>query len=161
MSGLRVVVITCSDSRFAGTAEDTAGPALRAECERLGFEVVAVAIVPDEFSAIRDAIVSAADEAAADVILTTGGTGLGPRDVTPEATLAACDRVAPGIAEAIRAGSMAITCRAMLSRGVAAVRKTTLAINLPGSRKGALESLGLVADQLEHAVAMMRGGGHD
>jgi molybdopterin adenylyltransferase len=157
---VRVAIITCSDSRAAGIAEDTAGPALAEECARLGFEVLGVTIVADEHDAIRDAIVQAADDAAADVVLTTGGTGLGPRDVTPEATRAACPRAAPGIAEAVRAGSLGITRRAMLSSGIAAVRGITLVVNLPGSRKGALESLGFVADQFEHAVAMMRGEGH-
>lgn len=160
MSGLRIAIITCSDSRAAGTAEDTAGPELAAECERLGWRVIDTVIVPDDVDAIQAAIVQAADDARADVVLTTGGTGFGPRDVTPEATRAACPREAPGIAEAIRAGSMTITRRAMLSRATAGLRDTTLVVNLPGSRKGAVESLGFVADQFEHAVEMLRGGGH-
>jgi molybdopterin adenylyltransferase len=157
---IRVAIITCSDSRAAGIAEDTAGPALADECSRLGFHVLGVAVVPDDRDAVRDAIVLAADDARADIVLTTGGTGLGPRDVTPEATRAAAPREAPGIAEAIRAGSLEVTRRAMLSRGTAAVRGTTLVVNLPGSRNGALESLSFVADQFAHAVAMMRGEGH-
>ncbi len=160
MSGIRVAVITCSDSRAAGEAPDTAGPALEAECERLGWTVVTTQIVPDDLEAIASAIVRCADLDRADVVLTTGGTGLGPRDVTPEATREACPREVPGIAEAIRAGSMEITPRAMLSRGTAGVRGTTLVVNLPGSHKGALESLAFVAGQFEHAVAMMRGEGH-
>jgi molybdopterin adenylyltransferase len=159
VTDIKVSIVTCSDSRAAGTAEDTAGPALAEECERLGWRVVSTAIVPDDIEAIRTAIVTAAD-AHADVVLTTGGTGFGPRDVTPEATRAACPREAPGIAEAIRAGSMTITRRAMLSRATAGLRGTTLVVNLPGSRKGAVESLGFVADQFEHAVEMLRGGGH-
>ena len=157
---LKVAIITCSDSRAAGLAEDTAGSALRAECEARGWEVVAALLVEDDRGAIAEAIRQAADSLEADVTLTCGGTGFGPRDVTPEATMDVCEREAPGIAEAIRAGSMQITGRAMLSRGVAAIRGTTLVVNLPGSRKAAVECFGFVADQFEHAVEMMRGGGH-
>lgn len=160
LADLRIGVITCSDTRSAGEAEDTAGPALAAACEELGWQVVAYRIVADEFEDIAFEISRIADDVGADVILTTGGTGFSPRDVTPEATLAACEREAPGIAEAIRADSLRVTRRAMLSRAVAALRGDTLVINLPGSRKGALECFGFVSDQLEHAVVMMAGGGH-
>ncbi len=160
MPALRIAVITCSDTRSRGEAEDTAGPALVEAAEALGWTLAAYRVVPDDTGTIADAIVELADEAAADVILTTGGTGFSLRDVTPEATLSVCERQAPGIAEAIRMQSMVVTRRAMLSRAVAAIRGTTLVINLPGSRKGALESFGFVSDQLEHAVEMMAGGGH-
>jgi len=160
MAELRIGIITCSDTRSTGETEDTAGPALQAAAEELGWSVVAYRIVPDEVEAISSAIEDMADTHRADVILTTGGTGFSLRDVTPEATLAACDREAPGIAEAIRSQSMAVTRRAMLSRGVAGLRGTTLVVNFPGSRKGALESFGFISDQLEHAVAMVAGGGH-
>ena len=160
MSDIRVAIITCSDSRFAGSAPDTAGPALALECEARGWTVVGAATVADEAEAISAAIVRFADHEHADIVLTCGGTGLGPRDVTPEATLSVCPRQAPGIAEVIRARSMEITERAMLSRAVAGVRGTTLVVNLPGSLKGAVESLGFVADQFAHAVAMMHGEGH-
>lgn len=160
MAQLTVGIITCSDSRSRGETEDTAGPALADAVSGLGWTVLAVRVVPDEHEAIAAAITRFADEDRADVVLTTGGTGFSLRDVTPEATLAACEREAPGIAEAIRTGSMAVTRRAMLSRGVAALRGSTLVINLPGSRKGALECLGFVSEQLEHAVEMMAGGGH-
>lgn len=160
MADLRIGIITCSDTRSTGETEDTAGPALADACVEAGWTVVDYRIVPDDVEAISSAIIGMADDAHADVVLTTGGTGFSPRDVTPEATMRACDREAPGIAEAIRAQSMAVTRRAMLSRGVAALRGTTLVVNFPGSRKGALESFGFIADQLEHAVEMMAGGGH-
>ena len=130
MPALAIGIVTCSDTRTAD--EDSSGAAL----------------------------VEMADAVGCDVVLTTGGTGVGPRDVAPEATLKTCDREVPGIADAIRAGSLAITSRAMLSRGVAAQRGRTLVINLPGSEKGARESFSIVADVLEHAVEMMAGGGH-
>jgi len=160
VSALRVAVVTCSDSRAAGEASDTAGAALVSLAEGRGWTVVSSEIVPDDVEAVSCAIVAAADGIGADVVLTTGGTGLGPRDVTPEATLAACDREVPGIAEAIRARSLEVTGRAMLSRGVAGQRGLTLVVNLPGSEKGAREAFGFVADQLEHAADMMAGGGH-
>lgn len=160
MAELKVGIITCSDTRSKGEAEDTAGPALAEACEQLGWQVVAYRIVADEHEEIAFEITRMADDMNADIIFTTGGTGFSQRDVTPEATLAACEREAPGIAEAIRAGSLAITRRAMLSRAVAALRGDSLVINLPGSRKGALECFGFVSDQLEHAVVMMAGGGH-
>ncbi|MDO9108194.1 MAG: MogA/MoaB family molybdenum cofactor biosynthesis protein [Coriobacteriia bacterium] len=160
MESLRIGIVTCSDTRSTGEAEDTAGPALQEAAEALGWQVVAYRIVPDETDAISAAIVAMADEDRADVVLTTGGTGFSGRDVTPEATMLACDREAPGIAEAIRSQSMAVTRRAMLSRGVAALRGNTLVVNFPGSRKGAIESFGFISDQLEHGVDMMAGEGH-
>lgn len=160
MAELKVGIITCSDTRSKGEAEDTAGPALAQACEQLGWQVVAYRIVADEHEEIAFEITRMADDVNADIIFTTGGTGFSQRDVTPEATLAACEREAPGIAEAIRAGSLSVTRRAMLSRAVAALRGKSLVINLPGSRKGALECFGFVSDQLEHAVVMMAGGGH-
>ena len=155
---LRIAVLTCSDTRTA--AEDTAGPALISLAEERSWEVVDYRIRPDDREAIAAALVELADAVAADVVLTCGGTGFSPRDVTPEATTDVCDRLAPGIAEAMRAGSMAITRRAMLSRGAAGLRGRTLVINMPGSEKAARETFGFVADQLEHAVEMMAGGGH-
>ncbi len=160
MAALRIAVLTCSDTRSTGEAEDTAGPALADAAHDLGWDVVAYRVAPDDRAVIADAIARMADTDGADVVLTTGGTGFSTRDVTPEATRDACDREAPGIAEAIRSQSMAVTRRAMLSRAVAGLRGSTLVINLPGSHKGALESFEFVSDQLEHAVAMMAGGGH-
>lgn len=160
MAVLRIGVMTCSDTRFAGEAEDTAGRALMDLCEERGWSVVAYHVVPDEPEAIAVKLVEMADVDGADVLLTTGGTGLGPRDVCPETTLAVCDREVPGIAQAIRSASLAITDRAMLSRAIAAQRGDTLVVNLPGSEKAARESFAVVAGVLEHAVDMMAGGGH-
>ena len=156
---LEIAVVVCSDSRAAGEAEDTAGAAVRDLCEKQGWRVRAMRVVPDERGIIADMIATLAD-GGADVVLTCGGTGFGPRDVTPEATLDVCHREAPGVAEAIRAESMQVTRRAMLSRGVAAICDTALVVNLPGSEKAAVESFGFVADQFEHAVEMMHGHGH-
>lgn len=156
---LSIGIITCSDTRSKD--EDTAGKALTELIEARGWRVVAYTLVLDDVRAISDAIVAQADELAADIVFTCGGTGLGPRDVTPEATLAVAPRQAPGIAEHIRTESLKVTGCAMLSRAVAAVRGRTLVINLPGSKKAARESFGFVADQLDHAVKMMAGGGHD
>lgn len=158
MRPLGIAILTCSDTR--GIAEDTAGRALAGLCGERGWSVVDHRVTRDDAASISSAIVELADEKRADVVLTCGGTGVGPRDVTPEATLAVCDRPVPGIAEHIRARSLEITGRAMLSRGTAAVRGTTLVVNLPGSEKAARESFSFVADQFEHAVEMMAGGGH-
>lgn len=160
MSELRIGVLTCSDTRSAGDAEDTSGKALVSLAQDRGWFVAAYHVVPDDHETIANAIIEMADVDEVDILLTTGGTGLSPRDVCPEATLAHADREVPGIAEAIRAESMRITKRAMLSRGVAAMRGKTLIINFPGSEKAARESFGIVADQLEHAVSMIAGGGH-
>jgi molybdenum cofactor synthesis domain-containing protein len=157
---LRIGVLTCSDTRSRGEAEDTAGKALIALCEERGWMVAAYHVVPDDAEAIALAITEMCDVDQVDVVLSTGGTGLGPRDVCPEVTRSLAEREVPGIAEAIRAESFAKTRRAMLSRGVAVQRGRTLIINFPGSEKGAREAFGIVADQLEHAVEMMAGGGH-
>jgi molybdenum cofactor synthesis domain-containing protein len=157
---VRIGILTCSDSRASGDAEDTAGLALADACRERGWSVVTYCVVPDDHEAIATALIEMSDLEDAHVILTCGGTGLGPRDVTPEATRDICERMAPGVAQAIRAGSMEITARAMLSRGVAGQRGSTLVINLPGSEKAAVESFGFVADQFEHAIDMMEGGGH-
>lgn len=161
MAKLRIGILTCSDTRSRGEAVDTAGPALKALAEERGWQVDAYRIEPDDRDYIARAIVEMADRQGIDVVFTCGGTGLGPRDVTPEATRDVCPRDVPGIAEAIRAGSLAVTRRAMLSRAVAAQRGTTLVINLPGSEKAARESFGFVADQIEHAALMAAGGGHE
>ena len=158
MLALKLGILTCSDTR--GPEQDTAGRALRMLAEERGWSVVAYEVVPDDRALIAEALVRMADEVGADVVFTCGGTGLGPRDVTPEATLDVAPRHAPGIAEHIRAESLKITKRAMLSRAVAAVRGCTLIINMPGSEKAARETFGFVADQLDHAVEMMAGGGH-
>ena len=155
---LRFAILTCSDTR--SEAEDTAGAALKELIGERGWEVISYRICPDEEACIAEALIEMADVENADVVLTCGGTGFSPRDITPEVTERVAGRRAPGIAEYIRAQSLAITPRAMLSRGTAGVRGTTLIVNLPGSEKAARESFGFVADQLEHAVEMMAGGGH-
>ncbi|MHC5055098.1 MAG: MogA/MoaB family molybdenum cofactor biosynthesis protein [Planctomycetota bacterium] len=157
---LRVAIIVPSDRAHSGARPDATGPALAEAVRALPAEVVSVEVVPDERVEIAAKIAEAADRAGADVVLVAGGTGLGPRDVTPEATMDAVDREAPGIAELIRARSLEVTPRACLSRAAAGVRGTTLVIDLPGSPKGAVESLGFVTEILPHAVAMLRGGGH-
>ncbi len=161
MAEIRIGVVTSSDSCSSGTREDTAGRALMDLCEKRGWIVVGYHVCMDDIEALTASIAEIADVDGAEVILTCGGTGFGPRDVAPEATMNACDRPAPGIAEHIRAESGRITPRAMLSRATAAMRGPVLVINLPGSEKAARECFGFVADQLEHAVEMAGGGGHD
>jgi molybdenum cofactor synthesis domain-containing protein len=157
VSELRIAILTSSDTR--SEAEDTAGRALGQLIAERGWTLAEYRLTPDDRETIEAAIAEMAD-AGADIVLTCGGTGLGPRDVTPEATLAVCDRSVPGIAEHIRAESLKVTGRAMLSRATSAARGRTLVINLPGSEKAARECFGFVADQFEHAVAMMAGQGH-
>jgi len=155
---LSLAIITCSDTR--GLSEDTAGQALAQRLRLYSWELCQHIVVKDDQGAIEAALIHAADILQVDVVLTCGGTGLSLRDVTPEATLAIADRAVPGISEAIRQSSFAITGRAMLSRAVSAQRGTSLIINLPGSKKAALECFEICADQLEHAVDMMAGKGH-
>jgi molybdenum cofactor synthesis domain-containing protein len=121
-----------------------------------GWQVTQEVVIPDESDQITQMLVDWADSGGLDLILTTGGTGLSPRDITPEATLPVLDRLAPGIAEAMRAASLQVTPHAMLSRGVAGVRKRTLIINLPGSPKGARENLAVALPVLGHAAALLR-----
>jgi len=158
MAALRIGVLTASDTR--SEAEDTAGRALIDLCEARGWEVVAYRVCRDDRECIAGALVRMSDIEHADIVFTCGGTGLSTRDVTPEATLDVADKQAPGIAEYLRAESLKVTKRAMLSRAVSAVRGTTLIVNFPGSEKAVRESFGFIADQLEHAVEMMAGGGH-
>lgn len=152
----RAAVLTISDKGAAGAREDRSGPAVCALAEQHGYHVVHTQIIPDEFDAIAQALRALCDEDRADLILTTGGTGFAPRDVTPEATESVLIRRAPGIAEAMRAGSMAITPRAMLSRATAGIRARALVVNLPGSPKGAAENLGFVIDALGHGIALLK-----
>jgi molybdenum cofactor synthesis domain-containing protein len=161
MAALRIGVVTSSDSCVAGTRQDGSGPALVALAEERGWTIAGYRLCADEADALAAAIIELADVESADVVLTTGGTGFGPRDVAPEVTARVCDRMAPGIAEHIRAESAKVTPRAMLSRGASGLRGRTIVINLPGSLKAARESFAFVADQLEHAVQMAAGGGHD
>lgn len=161
MTALRVGIITSSDSCARGEKADGSGPALAAAVEERGWAIAGYRLCADDRTALAAAIVELADVEHADVVFTTGGTGFSPRDVTPEATIDVCDRLAPGIAEHLRSESAKVTSRAILSRGTAGLRGRTLVINVPGSVKAARESFGFVVDQLEHAVEMMAGGGHD
>ncbi len=155
---LKFVIITCSDTR--GMKQDTAGAALEGLIADAGWTCASHVVVKDEVDQISAAIVAACDEVDADVVLTCGGSGLSLRDVTPEATQAVCDRNVPGIAEAMRAHSLAITPFAMLSRALCMQRGTHLVINLPGSEKAARENWDGIVAALPHAVKMMAGGGH-
>jgi molybdenum cofactor synthesis domain-containing protein len=157
---VKAAILTVSDRCARGEAEDRSGPALSQALEAQGVHVTARAVVPDEVGAIKRQLVRMSEELGVDLVLTTGGTGFGPRDVTPEATEAVIERRAPGIAEAIRAGSLPKTPTAMLSRGTAGLRGRTLIINLPGSPRGALECLEIVSPVLGHAVEMIAGEGH-
>ncbi|HMB21571.1 MAG TPA: MogA/MoaB family molybdenum cofactor biosynthesis protein, partial [Anaerolineales bacterium] len=141
---IRFGILTLSDRSARGERADTSGPALADLIRAEGWSVARQGMLPDELTAIRDLLISWADSGELDVILTTGGTGFAPRDVTPEATRAVIDREAPGLAEAMRAASLKITPHAMLSRVVTGIRKRTLIINLPGSPKGAVENLQVV-----------------
>jgi molybdenum cofactor synthesis domain-containing protein len=154
---VRVGILTVSDRSFRGERPDASGPVIQTfVAERLSAEVVQTAIVPDEAAAISAALVAWCDEADLDVIFTTGGTGFAPRDVTPEATRAVITREAPGLAEAMRAASLAITPHAMLSRAVCGLRGRTLIVNLPGSPKAVRENLLTLAPVLPHAVQLLR-----
>lgn len=152
----RAAVLTISDKGSAGLREDKSGPAVCQMAEEHGYHVTETAVIPDDFDTIAAQLKRIADEDLADLILTTGGTGFAPRDVTPEATEAVITRKAPGIAEAMRAGSMNITPRAMLSRATAGIRNKALLVNLPGSPKGAAENLSVVIDTLSHGIALLK-----
>jgi molybdopterin adenylyltransferase len=157
---MRVAILTISDSVSRGEREDLSGPALVERCRQLGWEVSSALRCPDDTAEVRSQLRTVADSGRVDVLLTTGGTGLGPRDNTPEATLATADRTIPGIAEEIRRKGVQTTPTAMLSRGVAVVRHKTIIINLPGSPKGAVESLDAIAHLLPHAVEVLHGAHH-
>jgi len=153
---LRIAVLTISDRSARGERADASGPALVERIAAQGWEVTRQGIVPDDLPVIRDTLVDWADSGDVDVLLTTGGTGFSRRDVTPEATLAAVERNAPGIAEAMRAASLQVTPHAMLSRAVAGLRGKTLIVNLPGNPRGVLENLQVILGILPHAVQLLR-----
>jgi len=158
---MRVAVLTISDSVAKGQREDLSGPAVVAACRGLGWEIVSALRVSDDSAAIREQLRELADSGRLDLVLTTGGTGIGPRDNTPEATQGIAERVVPGIGEEMRRKGLEKTPTAVLSRGIAATRYKTLIVNLPGSPKGAAESLDAVAHLLPHAVAVLHGARHD
>jgi molybdenum cofactor synthesis domain-containing protein len=158
---MRVIVITVSDSVSQGKSADRSGPAVAQRCKTLGWEVLSSELLPDERTAIEKLLATLADSGSADLILTTGGTGIGPRDSTPEATTAVCTKLLPGFGELMREKGRQTTPRAVMSRAVAGVRARALIVNLPGSPKGAVESLDAVADLLPHAVEVLHGARHD
>jgi len=157
LEGIRIAVLTISDRSFRRERPDESGPLLRDLVVEKGGEVVLLGILPDDRAVIRCELERVADGGLADVVLTTGGTGFAPRDVTPEATKDVLDRQAPGLAEAMRAESQKKTVTAMLSRAVAGIRKATLIVNLPGSPRAARENFEVVLPALAHAVELLKG----
>lgn len=154
-------VITVSDMGSRGLRQDTSGPAVRAMLEEAGFSVAHTAILPDEMEQISAELRDCADRRRIDLIVTTGGTGLSPRDVTPEATRAVLERGIPAIPVAMWMEGLKVTPRAMLSRAVAGIRGSSLLLNLPGSEKAARENLAAVIEALEHGLHMIAAEGHE
>jgi molybdopterin adenylyltransferase len=154
---IRVLIVTVSDSAVAGTREDRSGPAVARRVQELGWTVTGRELVPDDAAGIAQLLKTAADQDRADVVLTTGGTGLAERDVTPEATRAAIEREIPGIPELMRADGRLHTYLAPLSRALAGTRGRTLIVNLPGSPKGAVESLDAIANLVPHITDLLHG----
>ena len=154
-------ILTVSDRSFRGERPDEAGPLAASLLEGAGYRVIETALVPDEQPDIEAALIRLADEVRAALVVTTGGTGFSPRDVTPEATAAVCARMVPGIPETMRAASLAVTPRAMLSRAAAGIRGGSLIVNLPGSPKAVREDLEAVLPTLEHGLRMLLGGPAD
>lgn len=153
---IRFGILTLSDRSSRGERDDSSGPALARLIQAEGWSIAKESILPDDESAIRQTLIEWADGGELDVVLTTGGTGFSPRDVTPEATRSVIDREAQGLAEAMRAESLKITPHAMLSRIVTGIRGKTMIINLPGSPKGAVENLQVVLPVLPHAVQLLK-----
>jgi len=158
---MRVAIVTVSDSTSQGLRLDRSGPALRERSQQLGWQVASALVVADETSVIQARLIELADSHLVDLILTTGGTGVGPRDTTPESTVAVCEKIIPGLGELMREKGRQVTPRAALSRAIVGVRGRVVIVNLPGSPKGAVESLDAVADLLPHAVEVLRGARHD
>lgn len=157
----RAAILTASDKGAAGEREDKSGMLIRELLEAKGYQIVFYKVIPDDRNQLAETMKQICDQHQADLLLTTGGTGFAPRDCTPEATLDIAEKLVPGIPEAIRAYSLQITKRAMLSRAVAVIRKQTLIINLPGSPKAVEESLSFIIDQLPHGLEVLSGKGGD
>jgi len=157
----QAAVITLSDKGARGGREDISGPIIEKALIGRGYEVVERILLPDDRAMLASELRRLSDQRQLDLVLTTGGTGFSPRDTTPEATLDVADRLAPGIAEAIRLESMKITKRAMLSRAVSAIRKKTLIINLPGSPKAVREAMDVFLDTIPHGLDVLRGEGNE
>ncbi|WP_026841991.1 molybdopterin adenylyltransferase [Citrifermentans bremense] len=154
---MRAAILTLSDRCSTGERADGSGPALRSWLEERGVTVTCTEVIPDEASLISEKLEAWCDSGSFDLILTTGGTGVSPRDVTPEATERVVDRVLPGFGEVMRAESLKKTPHAIISRAIAGIRKNTLIINLPGSPKGATENISFVWAAVPHAVAKLQG----
>jgi molybdenum cofactor synthesis domain-containing protein len=152
---LRFGILTVSDRSASGERVDLSGPALAQTVIEQGWQVVQQGVLPDELTSLCELLIAWADSGQIDIILTTGGTGFAPRDVTPEATQAVIERAVPGLAEAMRAASLKITPHAMLSRATAGIRKRTLIVNLPGSPKAARENLQVILSVFPHAVQLL------
>jgi molybdenum cofactor synthesis domain-containing protein len=158
---IKVGILTVSDSCSKGQREDVSGQTIKTVLGDDKFEICEYKVVADEAEDIKRQLIHFADETELDIVFTTGGTGLGPRDVTPEATAAVCKKMVPGLAEAMRLEGMKMTNKAILSRSVAGVRRNTLIINLPGSPRAVAESLEIILDVLPHAINMLLGRGHN
>ena len=154
---MRAAILTLSDRCSTGERADGSGPALRGWLEERGVTVTCTEVIPDEADLISDKLIEWADSGSFDLILTTGGTGVSPRDVTPEATERVVDRLLPGFGEVMRMESLKKTANAIISRAVAGIRKQTLIINLPGSPRGATENIAFVWQAVPHAVAKIQG----
>jgi len=154
---ISVAILTISDSAVAGTREDASGPALAERCRALSWEIVATAVVADEELAIETTLKEWADTGSAELILTTGGTGVAPRDVTPEATRRVLDREIPGLAELMRQKGLEQTKFSVMSRALAGTRKRSLIVNLPGSPRGALFSLQSIESVVPHTIELLHG----
>jgi molybdopterin adenylyltransferase len=154
-------VITLSDKGSRGERVDLSGPEVTRMLKGIGIETTCYEVIPDEADVIEKKLIEFVDDRKLDLVITTGGTGVSPRDVTPEATLRIIDREIPGMAEAMRRESMLKTPHAMISRALAGIRKTTLIINLPGSPKGARENLAVILPALKHAIEKIKGDPSD